>query len=182
MHFMKIAPDVLNILKKLTGLALNLSPKTEKKISIRFQNLRSDTLSYEFYFGDGEYYKFYKDTRFIPVNKNPLVINDEDLIKKLGNTFVILSENGACMTAVTPMLAFKKLKSDITPSGYAVDYYSIDINLTDRSVQVNYYAYKLGPNGSPTYKKEYLRMDEYPWWPRTRTDDEQKIFDKMIPG
>lgn len=180
MKFIQIAPDVLSILQKITGFTMKNFVNFDKKVSIKLINSRVTDKVYKLYCGDHEYFYLNNNATFDPSKNNPLVISASDLVNDIGSAIVISEDPLVYSTTVCvgPICAFNRPRADVTPNGYAVDYYQIEISLQPREVVVSYYAYTLH-NSLPTYKREYLYEDRYPWWGHILIPETKDIWSRI---
>lgn len=181
--FKEIFIDLLKIIADLTAFTMKNFINIGKSINISIIYNRNGNENFGIFYGDGD--NFYKDIELNfeypgDIIKNLANITD---IYRVGSTFILsvlprTYEQSVCLPVIC---AFNKPPNDITPKGYRVDYYEIQITLLPNKVEILYRAWLLGPNGTPMYQFEDLgNPKSFYWFGSTNSPYAAETYDRII--
>jgi hypothetical protein len=180
---MEIASDVAKIISDVVGFTLNDLIDLEPRVKIRLVNLRSGNTStpYQFYYAKNE--DFYEtDFSFHPTRHDETkYIDDSDLVSKLGRVMLISNGKDSGSVLIAPVGGFTRPENDIK-QGHKIWEYIIEVRLFDDKVEVGYFGYLEGPNGTPTQTRAQIgKKQDYKWWNNKgmNQNDIQQIKDRM---
>jgi len=181
MNFWKIADPLLTILSKFAKpYLLHQWSTSQRPVDI--------TLIYERDPGDDSLTlygakddKFYKLGAFKPETHKgyniPLSSKDAE---GFGNAVYVTNDRDVnCV--IEALMYFAGCEGDISPNGYRIDRYKINITFDKTHVRVDYSVDLLGENMGPSYRNENLYVPrEFPYWSTFSGTSEQDTFKKEI--